>query len=54
MIAYDRLLSTDNPKASKAADYGWLNGIHYMAPGKLSGFNLCAARDDMTGDGFVL
>jgi hypothetical protein len=42
MIAYDRLLSTDNPKAAKAADYGWINGIHYMAPATLSGFNLCA------------
>ena len=38
----NRLLSTDNPKAAKAADFGWLNGIHYMAPATLSGFNLCA------------
>lgn len=42
MINYDRLLSTDNPKAAKAAAFGWINGIHYMAPAKLSGFNLCA------------
>ena len=32
MITYDRLLSTDNPKAAKAANFGWINGIHYMAP----------------------
>ncbi len=42
MIDYARLLSTDNPKASKAVDFGWINGIHYMAPASLSGSNLCA------------
>jgi len=37
----NRIFSTDSAKAIKAADYGWLNGIHYLAPAKLSGFNLC-------------
>jgi hypothetical protein len=39
----NRIFSMDNPKASKAVDYGWLNAIHYMAPHKLAGVgNLCA------------
>jgi hypothetical protein len=37
----NRIFSTDSAKAIKAADYGWLNAIHYLAPAKLSGFNLC-------------
>jgi hypothetical protein len=35
------IYSADNPKAAKAVAYGWLNAIHYMAPHKLSGKNLC-------------
>jgi len=36
----NRIFSTDSAKAAKAADYGFLNGIHYLAPFNLSGFNL--------------
>jgi hypothetical protein len=37
----NRIFSTDSAKAAKAADYGYLNGIHYLAPHDLSGVNLC-------------
>lgn len=38
----NRIYSTDNPKAAKAAAFGWLNAIHYMAPADLGGVgNLC-------------
>ena len=37
----NRIFSTDSAKAIKAADYGYINGIHYLAPANLSGFNLC-------------
>lgn len=37
----NRIFSTDNPKASKASAYGYLNAIHYMAPASQSGVNLC-------------
>jgi hypothetical protein len=40
-IQFDRLLSVDSAKAEKAVKYGYLNGIHYMAPASTSGFNLC-------------
>ena len=40
-IQFDRLLSVDSAKAEKALKYGFLNGIHYMAPASTSGFNLC-------------
>ena len=41
-IDKNRLLSTDNAKAAKALGYGWLNAIHYMAPGRSAGVgNLC-------------
>ena len=37
-----RLFSVDSPKAIKAGEFGWLNGIHYMAPHTLAGVgNLC-------------
>lgn len=36
-----RLLSVDSTKAVKAQGYGYLNGIHYLAPGSISGWNLC-------------
>lgn len=37
-----RLLSIDNPKASKSVAYGWLNAIHYMSPSDIAGVgNLC-------------
>ena len=37
-----RLLSTDSPKAIKADKFGYLNGIHYMAPNSEAGVgNLC-------------
>ena len=38
----NRIFSVDNPKAAKAAQYGYLNAIHYMAPASLSGYNMCA------------
>ena len=38
----NRIFSFENPKAIKALESGWLNGIHYMAPHKLAGVgNLC-------------
>jgi hypothetical protein len=38
----NRIFSIDNPKASKAVEYGWLNAIHYMAPSDLADVgNLC-------------
>ena len=38
----NRIFSVDNPKAAKAQSFGWLNGIHYMAPARLAGVgNLC-------------
>jgi hypothetical protein len=37
----NRIFSTDSAKAIKAKEYGYLNAIHYLAPSKLSGFNLC-------------
>ena len=38
----NRIFSVDNPKATKAQSFGWLNGIHYMAPARLAGVgNLC-------------
>ena len=40
-IQFDRLLSVDSAKAEKAVKYGFLNGIHYMAPASTSGVNLC-------------
>lgn len=36
-----RIFSVDDTKSAKAQGYGWLNAIHYMAPGSLSGVNLC-------------
>jgi hypothetical protein len=36
------LFSVDNPKSSKAQKYGYLNGIHYLAPATLAGVgNVC-------------
>jgi hypothetical protein len=41
-INFDRLLSVDSPKAVKSIKYGFLNGIHYMAPHSIAGVgNLC-------------
>ena len=37
----EHLLSVDNPKSKKAVSFGYLNGIHYMAPHGLSGRDLC-------------
>lgn len=38
----NRIFSSDNPKAIKARDYGYMNAIHYMAPARLAGVgNLC-------------
>lgn len=43
----NRIYSTDNPKAAKAAAYGYLNAIHYMAPYNLAGVgNLCPAATE--------
>lgn len=37
-----RIFSTDSPKAIKADEYGYVNGIHYMAPHSVAGVgNLC-------------
>jgi hypothetical protein len=36
------IFSMDSAKAIKAKEYGFLNGIHYLAPSKLSGFDLCS------------
>ena len=44
MFAFDerRMLSVDSPKAEKAQAFGYLNGIHYMAPASSGGAgNLC-------------
>ena len=42
-IHFDRLLSVDSAKAAKATGYGYLNGIHYMAPHNEAGAgNLCS------------
>jgi hypothetical protein len=38
----NRIFSTDSAKAIKAQEYGYLNAIHYLAPSKLSGFDLCS------------
>jgi hypothetical protein len=38
----NRIFSTDSAKAVKAQEYGYLNAIHYMAPYKQSGVNLCS------------
>ena len=41
-LRFKRFLSMDNPKAIKAAHYGYLNAINYMAPHTSGGkFNLC-------------
>ena len=46
-IQFDRLLSTDSAKAAKATGYGYLNGIHYMAPHSTAGVgDLCPASTD--------
>jgi hypothetical protein len=38
----NRIFSSDNPKAIKAREYGYINAIHYMAPARLAGVgNLC-------------
>ena len=38
----NRIFSMDSPKAVKAAKFGYLNAIHYMAPGSDAGVgNLC-------------
>lgn len=43
MAYFPRLFSVDNVKAAKAAGYGYLNAIHYMAPHTLGGAgNLCS------------
>lgn len=43
MAYFPRLFSADNVKAAKAAGYGYLNAIHYMAPHTLGGAgNLCS------------
>jgi len=38
----NRIYSLDSAKAVKAQAFGYLNAIHYLAPGSLSGRNLCA------------
>ena len=46
-IQFDRLLSVDSAKAEKATKYGYLNGIHYMAPYSTAGVgNLCPSATD--------
>lgn len=42
-----RLLSVDSAKAAKAQGYGYLNGIHYMAPSATAGVgDLCPKATD--------
>lgn len=38
----NKIFSTDSAKAKKAGNFGYFNGIHYMAPASTSGFNLCS------------
>lgn len=38
----NRIYSLDSAKAIKARGFGYLNAIHYMAPAKTSGRNLCS------------
>lgn len=38
----NRIFSTDSAKAIKAQGFGYINAIHYMAPSKMSGFDLCS------------
>jgi len=38
----NQIYSVDSAKAVKAQEYGYLNGIHYLAPYDFSGFNLCS------------
>ena len=46
-IRFDKFLSTDNPKAAKAAEFGYLNAINYMAPHTMAGVgNLCVDASD--------
>jgi hypothetical protein len=41
-IRFKRFFSVDNPKAAKAAEYGYLNAINYMSPHIAGGVgNLC-------------
>lgn len=41
-INHSKLLSTTSHKAKLAGQFGYLNGIHYMAPAKVAGVgNLC-------------
>lgn len=43
MSYFPALFSVDNVKAAKAAGYGYLNAIHYMAPHTMGGHgNLCS------------
>ena len=43
----NRIFSFDSPKAIKADKYGWINGIHYMAPHDVAGAgNLCPRATD--------
>jgi len=42
LYGFSTMASVDNPKASKAFEYGWLNGILYMAPSDTAGVgDLC-------------
>jgi len=38
----NRIYSLDSAKAIKARGFGYLNAIHYMAPARTSGKNLCS------------
>jgi len=43
LLRFEKMLSTDNPKAAKASGYGYLNAINYMAPHTSGGVgNLCS------------
>jgi hypothetical protein len=46
-IQFNSLLSIDSAKAEKAVKYGYLNGIHYMAPYDTAGVgNLCPSATE--------
>jgi hypothetical protein len=45
---WNKMFSTDSAKAAKADEFGWLNAIHYMAPGRVAGVgNLCPHMSTM-------
>lgn len=51
MINWGRLYSTDSAKAAKASGFGYINAIHYMAPGNAAGAgNMCPHMSAMCSE----